>query len=203
MPTSASTDLLIAQWRNADNLKALIDLFLSESADSIEAALTALRRMGQIDEAEGVWLDRLGARLGIARPYTSVGADDPRLGFQGATDAVGFDQAPFAGDQANDAVYPLPDVVFRRLIKARAVTVLGDGTFQALVIAARLIDTTASLIDNLDMSIEIVTSERWQFQIADRIGALPRSAGVMIMYRDRQRFGFDDAGLPFDQGYFA
>ena len=39
-----------------------------------------------------------------------------------------FRPGPFRGDVANDAVYPLPDALYRRLVKARAIMVLGDGT---------------------------------------------------------------------------
>ena len=82
----------------------------------------------QIDTAEGVWLDYLGTRLGLKRPATTDPALDDRFGFDMA--GLGFDQAPFRGDAANDAVYPLPDAVYRKLLRARAILLLGDGTIQ-------------------------------------------------------------------------
>ena len=53
------------------------------------------------------------------------------------------------------------------------------------------------------MTVRVVTSRRRLLELADSIGALPRTAGVLIIYADRGRFGFDQAGVPFDQGAFT
>ena len=85
----------------------------------------------------------------------------------------------------------------------RGVAVLGDGTFATYAKAVQLIDPTASVFDNRDMTLRVVTSRRVFVELADSLGALPRTAGVMVRYADRGRFGFDLAGVPFDQGPFA
>ena len=95
---------------------------------------------------------------------------------------AGFDQHPFRGDAANDAVYPLPDAIYRRFVKARAVTVLSDGTFATYVKAVRLIDPNATVVDNRDMSVTVTTALQSLVELADGIGALPRTAGVMVIY---------------------
>ena len=116
---------------------------------------------------------------------------------------MAFDQEPFRGDGANDAIYPLGDTIFRSFIRARAILVLGDGTIQTFTKAVKYIDPGAVVQDQRDMSVRVVTSVRELMELADNIGALPRTAGVKIVYADRGRFGFDDAGVAFDQGPFA
>ena len=53
------------------------------------------------------------------------------------------------------------------------------------------------------MTVRVVTSMRSFLELADTSNALPRSAGVRIEYADRGRFGFDQAGVGFDQGPFT
>ena len=192
--------LLIGQWQNAPRLRAIIDIIQADR----DAALTAtdtLRRMLNVHTSEGVFLDIHAARLGLARPATSDPTADPRFGFDDAGEP--FDVAPFRGSRANDAVYPLPDEIFRRFVLARGILVYGDGTFGTFIRAVKTIDPGAGVHDNRDMTVRIVTSERQTLELADTAGALPRSAGVAVVYADRDRFGFDDAGEPFDVGAFT
>ena len=79
-------------------------------------------------------------------------------------------------------MYPLPDAVYRRFVKARAVTVLSDGTFATYVKAVRLIDPNSTVVDNRDMTVTVTTALQDLLELADGIGALPRTAGVMVIY---------------------
>ena len=81
--------------------------------------------------------------------------------------------------------------------------VLGDGTIYTFSRAVREIDESAAVQDQRNMTVRVVTSRRRLLELADSIGALPRTAGVLIIYADRGRFGFDMAGVPFDQGAFT
>ena len=199
--TQVSTSLLIGQWRNADNLKKLVDIGLAAHDRYIGDSLEFLEKQHRIETAEGVYLDYIGERLGVRREYTTEGGDDPRFGYDDA--GFGFDQAPFRGDAVNDATFPLPDIVFRRLLRARAILLLGDGTFDAFERACLAIDPNCVVTDGYDMTLRVVTNVRWQFEVAERMGALPRNGGVLVEYTDFQRFGFDDAGVPFDAGPFV
>ena len=200
MDLDTTSDLLIGQWQDSPRLRAAVNANLGASREVL-SEYEQLRLMREIDTAEGVWLDYLGRRVGIGRPGTRDPAQDERFGFDQAGEP--FDQAPFRGEVANDAVYPLLDDLFRRLIRARAVLVLGDGTFQTFQKAARTIDPGATVRDQRNMTIRIVTDQRALLQLADSSGALPRTAGVKIEYADRGRFGFDAAGVPFDSGPFT
>ena len=197
----ASSDLVIDQWAGSPKLRAVIDAVVETLRESAVPALEKIKRMLDIDVAEGIWLDYIGARLGMVRPSASDLAIDRRFGFDDA--GTGFDDLPFKGNAENDAVYPLPDALYRKLVKSRAVLVLGDGTCQTFSRAVRMIDPGAAVQDRRNMTIRVVTSMRSLIMLADRCGALPRTAGVEIMYAYRGRFGYDSAGEPFDQGAFS
>ena len=201
MTTPTLSAILIGQWQASPRLRGIVVDVLQPIIDDAIAARDAIQLMQHIDHAVGVWLDYLGTRLGIERPATTDPAQDDRFGFDMAGSP--FDQAPFRGDVANDALYPLPDALYRRLVKARAIMVLGDGTIYTFSRAVREIDESAAVQDQRNMTVRVVTSRRRLLELADSIGALPRTAGVLIIYADRGRFGFDLAGVPFDQGAFT
>ena len=48
--------------------------------------------------------------------------------------------------------------------------------------ALRLVDPHALATDNRDMTVTIQTGLRELVELADGLGALPRTAGVMIVY---------------------
>ena len=203
MPGTLATtiELLIAQWQGSPKIQALIEVLGDIATDDLLPALQTLRLMRQIESAAGVHLDYLGRRLGVQRPSTVDRAQDPRFGFESA--GQGFDQVPFAGDRVNDAVFPLPDAVYRLFLRARAITLLSDGTTTALTLSILAIDPSASVTDRRNMTVRVVTSRQSLLEAADEAGCLARNAGIGIIYADRGRFGFEESGVPFDQGPFA
>ena len=172
-------NILLGQWRTSPRMVGLIDLLAGIRDNGIDA-LQRIELMQGADDAEGVWLDYLGARVGIDRPATSDPSSDPRFGFDDA--GRGFDQVPFRGAAASDAVFPLPDTVYRRFVKARGILVLGDGTIQTFASAVRQIDPDATVTDNRDMTVTVTTDQQDFLELADEIQALPRTAGVRIIY---------------------
>ena len=195
------TELLIHQWNDAENIKSLIAIFIESLEENILDQIDELARMRRIDTARGVWLDHIAHRLGLRRPYSSDPAIDPTFGYDSAGE--GFNQERFSGDSINDPLYPLPDIVFRKLIKARAVLDLSRGTGDEIRRAGEIIDENAVIDPKDNMTVRVITTDKWQFEIADRSGALPRNAGVLLEYRQPDNFGFDDAGQPFDVGSFV
>ena len=193
-------EILLGQWQESPKMRAIVaDVTEALRADVLEG-LRLLATMLDIDQSVGVWLDARGEQLGLSRPSTTAPAMDPRWGFDLA--GTGFDQVPFQGEPQNDSVFPLPDSVYRQFVKARALTVRSDGTHATFVRAVRMIDPSADVQDHRDRTIRIVTDRQQLLELADRVEALPRNAGVSITYADRGRFGFDEAGVPFDSGPF-
>ena len=184
----SSTELLIGQWDGAPKLRALVQVTKDLLDEDVLPALKVLRLMRLIGSAEGVHLDNLGRRLGVGRPSTTDPAQDDRWGFD--LDGTGFNQAPFRGDAANDAVFPLPDAIYRNFLRARVFALISDGTIVAFTRAVHAIDTGASVQDQRSMTIRIVTALRSQIELADQIGCLARNAGIGLIFADRGRFGF-------------
>ena len=177
--TTQYTDVLLGQWRAVPRFRAVVGLVQAIRDEGL-AALDRLQLMLDVDEAEGVWLDYLGVRLGIRRPSTTDPTQDPRFGFDAA--GVGFGQKPFRGSLASDLIFPLPDAVYRGFVKARAVTVLGNGTLQTFTRAVRHIDRNATVVDGRDMTVAVTSAVHELLELADSIGALPRTAGVRVTY---------------------
>ena len=191
---------LIGQWQGSTRLINLLGAFEEAANDELESPLDYLEIARGLETAKGVWLDAIGTRLGIERPYTSETGRSDRIGFDSAGEP--FDSAPFRGDAVNDSLFPLPDTIFRRILCARAITLFAAGTFGDFEAAARKIDPQAAVIDNYDMTLRVISAVPWQLELADQEGALPRPAGVAVTYADRSRLGYDSAGLPLDQGVF-
>ena len=182
MALQASSDLVIGQYVNSPRLRAMIDAFVEQVGDQAFPAIERIKLMRRIETAEGIWLDQIGKLLGIMRPSTTDPSMDLRFGFEGPSQSRGFDQHPFLGDEANAAVYPLPDAVFRGMVQARAILVLSNGSCQDFERAVRFVDPDATVTDNRDMTITITTARQDLLELADRIGVLPRTAGVSIVW---------------------
>ena len=178
--TTQLSDILLGQWQESPRISGIVDDVLQPLLDDTNTAAGRIQLMQDIDEAEGIWLDILGAKMGIRRPATTDPVLDTRFGFHGV--GAHFGAAPFRGAMSNDALFPLSDAVFRLFVKARAITVLGDGTVQTLAKAVRVIDPTATVVDNRDMTVTVTTGIRATLELSDSIAALPRNAGVNIVY---------------------
>ena len=63
--------LLIGQWLSSPRLMGVVTDALQPILDGADTATADIERMLDIDEAEGVWLDYIGVRLGIRRPATT------------------------------------------------------------------------------------------------------------------------------------
>ena len=103
-----------------------------------------------------------------------------------------FDQAPFRGDVANDALYPLPDALYRRLVKARAIMVLGDGTIYTFSRAVREIDESAAVQDQRNMTVRVTSNRQsrrrralLEYMLAE---ACRSTIGALEMQRARRAF---------------
>ena len=197
----ASPELVIGEWSASPQLRSNIAAITLMALEQYLPAFDALDVMRHIDTATGVWLEFLGIRVGLRRPVTTDPERDIRFGFDSA--GVGFDQAPFRGAASPDPLFPLGDAIYRRFVKARALLDISDGTFQWFKKAGLVIDPGAIITDTRRMALRISTSRREQFELADEIGALPRNTGVDLLYVEQGRFGFDQAGVAFDQGPFA
>ena len=174
--------VVLSQWDNAARLRGIITDIITPLRDDSLAALERLQTMLDVDRAEGIWLDRIGLRLGVRRPFTTDQTLVNYFGFDKA--GVPFDASPFRGNQASELTFPLPDVHWRKLIKARGVTVFGDGTERAFTVAAKHVDPSVTVEDNRDMTVSVTTSELTLMRIAHSYDCLPLPAGVALTFTE-------------------
>lgn len=198
MKLQTTADLLITQWRDKPKIRALVQIWLDVLQEEIGDPLAQIREYLSIDGAEGVWLDHVGERLGVRRPW----ADSTAVGTWGFDAAgTGFDQGPIEGLEPLEVQAPTGDDLYRRILKARAITLVSSGTLEEMRRAVKLIDPGGIAVDVQDMSFRVTTSCPTEVRLADQLGALPHPAGVRMEVVAGGAFGFDDAGVGFDQGY--
>ena len=180
----ANVDLLIQQWREAPRMRALAEALLGLVDDQIVKPLAELERMASIDTASGVWLDRIGERLGIRRPATDLG-DFDYLGLSGSGE-VGFDQGLF--DTVNETLsprLPVADALYRRLLMMRARVLMSDGSASDLEGSASRVFPVTRYRDNGDMTFDVLgyyldPQYRHALAALNAVGGFPSPAGVSL-----------------------
>lgn len=202
---TSSTDLLISQWAGADNLRSVVSSWLQMLIRQIDEPLDLLTDYSVTDRARGVWLDYIGGRLGLERPRAAT-AEIDFFSFNRSSNelSVGFDQGPFWSTRGYEALVPIGDVLYRRLLRARGRSVRSFNAIPDFEAAAQEIDPGAEVTDNSDMTISVVTRNEDDMRLADEVGALPRPAGVRMILNPPGTFAFEgaDPGVGFDQGIF-
>ena len=178
----ASTDLLISQWVNSPRLVALIEIYLTVIKEGIEEPAIKLLGLQRFDIANGAFLDYLGDRIGLKRPSVEAATRSARVGFDLSGSA--FDQAPFVDAKLGDLEErePAGDALYRRLLEARAIMLLSDGSAPLYLKALQAIDPAASLVDNHDMTATITTALEDDVTLARETGALQDPLGVEVAY---------------------
>ena len=180
MAVRASAELFISQWKTAPNLRALLKIWLDVLDEEITQPLEELERMRSLDTAMGIYLDYLGERLGVQRPFILSSAETlARFNTQDA----GFEHGRFSALAALESREPLNDETYRSFLKARAEydEWSGAATLDMMTRAVQHIDAAATVTDNYDMTFTVTTSEDAIMQLADDVGALPHPAGVALV----------------------
>ena len=118
----AHESLLIPQYDGATKFHALVRGIVAVMQGQVVDPLLDMSRGLNHVESEGVLLDWLGGRMGIMRPSVPS-SDFTKFGFDGTLAAGGrtFGQAPFfTVARGIESVEPIGDVIYRRLLAARA-----------------------------------------------------------------------------------
>ena len=96
----------------------------------------------------------------------------------------------------------MSDGLFRKILKARAITLISRGELNGFTRAVRELDEQAFCTDNRNMTVTIESDEESFIQLADSLGAIPRPLGVSITYLPGRKFGFEGYGEGFDRVKF-
>ena len=143
MPLDTSIELLISQYRGSENVERVLQIWLDITQKEIYDAVAELQRQVVLDTSEGVWLDRIGNREGLPRPW----ARDPDAVFGFDDSGVGFDVGVMFDVETPDPLAPIGDPLYRALIKARGWMLLGFGTLDVMERAVRELDAHATVLE--------------------------------------------------------
>ena len=67
----ANSELVVGEWIGSPELRAAIDALTDTIREDVLPSFDTLEVMRRVDDADGVWLDFLGVRVGIRRPSTT------------------------------------------------------------------------------------------------------------------------------------
>ena len=116
---------LLDQWRGTKVDDLVTERLKYRHQHFGRVILYLYRVSNSIKNAEGVWLDYLGIRLGLPRPQ--VEADRRVFGF--APQNVGFNQGPFASLEKNTGGKAgIGDSLYRKLLYGRAAFRISNGS---------------------------------------------------------------------------
>lgn len=172
---------VISQYANSPILLQLIDN-MAQYIDPTARLNEFFALVWDIDTAQGWGLDVWGRILGVGRILqVPIGE---YLGFVQQDEAETFDHGPFYGGGTTTANFPLSDNLYRRLLLAKALANITDGSIPSInQILINLFPGYGNcyVIDNLDMTMVYrftgILSDT-DSTIAVQSGVLPKPAGV-------------------------
>lgn len=175
---------VISQYANSPILLKLIENFATY-VDPTRAVDEFFRLIWNVDTAQGYGLDVWGRIVGVSRVLFIPITGGEFLGFDEASDAFPFDEAPFysAGGSLT-ANFTLSDEAYRRLIFAKALANISDGSIPSInQILINLFSQYGNcyVVDNGDMTLTYTFGSELSpvdFAIVTQSGVLPRPAGV-------------------------
>lgn len=201
-----NSDLLIQQYKNSPNLKGLVDAINCLINDELFLPALELSTQASLLTAEGVFLDRIGEKFGILRPFVSVATLEV-FGYD--ANGLGFDQGPFTDETGNEGV-PIADDFYRSLIIARGGQLLTDGSVPSMNNILTAAFGSGHYIDNQNMTMDVRIDGDLDPDIIGIVtssGLITKPSGVRLInlynFHDEGGFGFDNNGTGFDQAPFV
>lgn len=172
---------VISQYANSPILLEMVANLIPYFDPSVRLA-DFFNLVWNIDTAQGWGLDVWGRILGVSRIlHVPIG---DFLGFEQQAEAQTFGHGPFYGGGATTANFPLSDALYRRLLLAKALANITDGSIPSInQILINLFPGYGNcyVIDNLDMTMVYRftgTLSDTDSTIAVQSGVLPKPAGV-------------------------
>lgn len=204
-------DTLISQFANSPSIVRMVenmDEYIRPDTD-FDAFYNYV---WNVQTAQAWGLDILGRIVNISRSI-QIAATEDNFGFDEATDAQPFGQAPFHSGQVATSTYLLSDDAYRTLILMKALLNISNASAQSInqllknLFAGR---GRCYVTDVGDMRIRFVFEfplYDYEIAILTQSNAVPRPAAVLaqVMQVDiSSTFGFAESGdsQPFNQGVF-
>lgn len=173
---------ILSQYANSPTILAMVE-DMAECLDPTTDIDNFFDAVFDVDNAVGFGLDIWGRIVGVGRVFPVDAAI--YLGFQGSS-GVGWNQGIWYSGPGNSINFALSDDAYRRLILAKALSNITDGSIPSLNAILKFLFVgrgNAYVIDNADMTM----TYRFQFVLTplDRTiiissGVLPNPTGVVV-----------------------
>lgn len=189
---------IIWQYRNGKKFRAWIDILPNIGSRDLSKPFEQIAGLINIETAVGEQLDICGRIAGIERPR--VLSDELSVfGYAGTTGAANYGVAPYRNPTGELPSMPLPDYLFRLVIRAKIFKNVGNATIDTLKEAADyVLQTNTTVIDGQDMTIQTLWVED---EISDTVrilinkyDLLPRPQGVKLVRVEQTFPAFGYAG---------
>lgn len=181
---------VISQYANSPVILELIANF-AEYLDPNANLAEFYRLVFNVDTAEGYGLDVWGRIVGVSR-VLNLPVPGVYFGFSEALPgSYPFDEAIFYGGATLTSNFALSDTAFRRLILAKALANISDGSIPSInQILINLFSQYGNcyVVDRNDMSLKYSfgsTLDSVDRAIVTQSGALPKPAGVSFTIEER------------------
>lgn len=199
-----------AQYANSPTLRQLIES-MNQYFDPATNFEDFFEFVWNVDTAQGFGLDIWGKIVNVSRQLTIPG-DATYFGFDEATDAEPFDQAPFYNGVVSTETYTLADDAYRTLILTKALSNISTSTPASInqLLQSLFPRGRCYVIDLGGMAMQFVFEfplMPFEVAILTQSGVIPRPAAVsatIFQVNAAGTFGFAQSGdaQPFGYGVF-
>lgn len=186
--TEKARGRIIWQYRNGSKFRAWISLLPDIATEYISEPVDQVVNLINIDTARGDQLDICGRIVGIgSRP--KVRSDELEVfAYNGTEGAHPYGVAPYKGPDDFPESFPLPNYLYRLVIKAKIVKNVGLATVDDVKRGVEFIlgdGFTATVVDLQDMTMRVILNQEPSFNvraILELFDVVPRPQGVSIEY---------------------
>lgn len=179
---------IIWQYRNGEKFKAWVAILPTIGSESIQPAANDIVSLINIDNATGEALNICGRIVGIPdRPKIASNALEV-FSYDGTPGAQPYDVAPYIGPGAQVATIPLPDYLYRLVIRSKIIKNTSSATVDDIKRGVEFIiadGITATVEDMQNMSMRVTLSEEPSFNIRailELFDTAPSPQGVELQY---------------------
>lgn len=189
------------QYRNSPRLKQWLRILPRIAQANLETPLDRIINLLDIDTATGDQLDIIARIAGIdSRPrMTDEGLS--YFGYAGTPNASAYGTAPYIGPGQQVASFPIPDYLFRIVVRAKIYQNVSVVTIDDVKQAVDfIIDDDSQVVDGQDMTIDVIWIKNELSpnlrKIIETQDLIPRPQGVRIRKLEQRP-------VPTDYQYYA
>jgi hypothetical protein len=173
------------QFGNSPTIQSLIAKF-NDAIDPTLDINNILSYILNLNTAQGFGLDILGQIIGVNRSVRVINAGDYFGFYEGGSDYLGFDQAPFFDGFDSVTTTALSDSDYLLLLKAKALSNISNMSSQSInkILTILFPSQGIYVIDHHNMTIEFVFNAlltNTQMAVLIQTGIIPKPAGVRVL----------------------